>query len=175
MTTISFDIGIKNLAYCICYNLKIIEWNVITICDTKVSNKELRILIFTELEKFKFSIFKYNIKYVLIESQPALINGKMKSIEDMIYSWFYIRGILDFNMIKEIYLINPRSKLYFIYKTKTKYSILKKQSINLTKIILKYLNYTNDLIKLNSYKKQDDLCDCYLQYFYWYYKHIIGV
>ena len=78
MKILSFDVGIKNLAYCLfsinCCNdkiLKILKWDVINLCDTVVS------------KKYKCSLCKKNAHYYLNataddeEEEEDIINSTM--------------------------------------------------------------------------------------------------
>ena len=98
MIYISFDIGIKNLALCILENkdnnITIIDWRVITLADKKKDVNGLNLIseiLFYELDNIIGCIEELNydtIDYVIIENQPSNLNGIMKSIQLLIFSYF---------------------------------------------------------------------------------------
>ena len=185
MLYISFDIGIKNLAYCILNNnednLHIIDWNIITLAEKKNKLKginNISDILFFELDNLVSKLedidFKF-IDYVLIENQPSNLNGIMKTIQFLIFSYFDLLRHWD-NKIGQVLLINPSLKLQnhtYIPASKTltssvsfvsrsdKYKLNKSDSIE---ICSKYIK--SDDILLNffiSNKKKDDLSDTCLQ------------
>lgn len=113
------------------------------------------------------------IEEVIIENQPSQKNPKMKSIANMLFDYFLIRGYVDkiHNLnIKAVRLICPSNKLKVnqnntieVFKSNKnenkKYKLTKELGIQYTKqlIDLDQLEY------LNLYQKQDDMCDAYLQ------------
>ena len=96
---LSFDIGIKNLSYCLVKSelnndntnkIEIIDWDIINILK---DNEKVKSINIDELSKrlyIKLSeIFKdkeFNI--VLLENQPVLKNPVMKSVQMLIYGFF---------------------------------------------------------------------------------------
>lgn len=142
-------------------------------CDT-ITVTELRNNLLRQLDiKILPLIYKFKINYVLIESQPGLLNGKMKSLSDILYAWFFIRGINDSKIIKSIHLINPCNKLKEYVKTlstvinSNEYKNTKLKSISVVSDYLRFNNLTTLISHLDSFPKKDDLCDCLLQCFYW--------
>lgn len=186
MIYISFDIGIKNLALCIlsCNNniIDIIDWRVITLADKKKSVSGLTLIseiLFYELDNIIGSIqeLKYDtIDFVLIENQPSNLNGIMKSIQLLIYSYFSLLKHWD-KFVSNVILINASLKLQFhdykpsefiIDNSKTKkqqkadkYRKNKNDSIEITKFYIKDNNLLNDFF--SKHKKKDDLADTLLQ------------
>jgi len=191
---LSFDVGIKNLAFCLLeidikkkneiilnenklYEIvNIIDWGIINNVedDKKCSKIGLDVLsksCISNLDKHNFCNKKIDL--VLIENQPCLKNPQMKSIQMIIYSYFMIKGVLNENsQINEIKLISASKKLD-VYNgpviecnLKSKYSKTKKLSILYTKYILEFKKDEQNLGQFNSNKKKDDLADCYLQGLY---------
>ena len=123
MIYISFDIGIKNLALCILENknnnINIIDWRVITLADKKKDVNGLNLIseiLFYELDNIIGSIeeLKYEgIDYVLIENQPSNLNGIMKSIQLLIFSYFSLLKHWD-KFIGQVLLINASSIILFV-------------------------------------------------------------
>ena len=187
MIYISFDIGIKNLALCILeYNnneISIIDWRVITLFDKKKDVNGINSLseiLFLELDNIIGLLKELNhdyIDYVLIENQPSNLNGIMKTVQLLIFSYFSLLNHWD-KIVDNVLLINASLKLQNhnynpdipikIDTTKTKkqqkndkYRINKYLGIEITKYYIKNNTFLNEyFIK---YKKKDDLADCFLQ------------
>lgn len=119
---------------------------------------------------------------VLIENQPTLINPTMKTISTFLYSYFCLRGIVEKkdtrSNIHTVNFFSPSNKL----KVNKQHSenILKKgenhtEVYDITKELGEF--YCKALIKedvdkfnfLNSQVKKDDLCDSFLQGFFYLY------
>jgi hypothetical protein len=114
-----------------------------------------------------------DVKYVLIENQPALKNPVMKSIQMIIYTFFIMDGVMnDSSTIENLHMVNARNKLK-VYKgpkiecnKKGKYAQNKYLSVEYTKKMIIHEDET--FIKLyETSKKKDDLADAYLQGIYW--------
>jgi hypothetical protein len=187
MIYISFDIGIKNLALCILeYNnneISIIDWRVITLFDKKKDVNGINSLseiLFLELDNIIGLLKELNldyIDYVLIENQPSNLNGIMKTVQLLIFSYFSLLNHWD-KIVDNVLLINASLKLQNhnynpdipikIDTTKTKkqqkndkYRINKYLGIEITKYYIKNNTFLNEyFIK---YKKKDDLADTLLQ------------
>ena len=229
MRILSFDVGIKNLAYCILelketkeeYPYKIIQWGILDILsdikkipkcsiiqkNKKVCNrdstiyenvngtiigycnrhkknckadkycyagcsdiKKIPILDLTMLfiQKLDRHLEFRDVDIVVIENQPCLRNPRMKTVQNIIYMYFVMNGILnDLSKISDISLISARNKLS-VYtgpkiecNLKNEYSRTKKLSIEYSKIILKDDEENKKV--LMTHKKKDDLCDAFLQ------------
>lgn len=181
MFILSFDIGIKNLAYCyfeFCKaedTLHIIDWNILDISVTDKTKQSKKILETLE-EKFKDSL----IDHVLVENQPALVNPIMKTIQVIIHTYFEYNKLF---MKKEydVHIINARSKLKsaktilesyncpeITCKTapSNKYKWNKEASILYTKQFLEHKCLDEHLDFFKTFKKKDDLADTLLQGLY---------
>ena len=184
----SFDIGIKNLAYCILYQnenktITIKKWDIIKLLedDEKCKGFSLNEITNRMYNKLNTELEDYNITEVLLENQPCLKNPVMKSIQMIIYGYFQYQTILLGREIKNIKLINASNKLKVgknlheinnkdeITKIKSKYTRNKKLAIEYTNWILQ--NRINNYEELNKYfnnnKKKDDLADAFLQGLYY--------
>ena len=193
---LSFDIGIKNLSYCLVKSelnndtinkIEIIDWDIINILK---DNEKVKSINIDELSKrlyIKLSeVFKdkeFNI--VLLENQPVLKNPVMKSVQMLIYGFFLYQKTNLIKNIKLIKLINASNKLKIglllnnefkefkknidnkDYNTKIKYSINKKKAIDYTLLYLNYLKLNNYKEFFNLHKKKDDLADSFLQSIYY--------
>jgi len=119
---------------------------------------------------------------VLIENQPSLINPTMKTISALLYSYFTLRGIIDKDLTKStisnVLFISPQNKLK-INKDVTDKKLNKDNNLKKREeyIITKDLGkkYCKSLVEkekkytdiLDNHKKNDDLCDSFLQGFYY--------
>lgn len=183
MIYVSFDIGIKNLALCIIKeegsNVSVIDWKVISLAETKKEVKgvnEIAERLYVELDSIVGQIndLGYNIiDTVLIENQPSNLNGIMKTIQLLIYSYFNLLKHWD-DIVKNVILVSASLKLqnHSIippsrqdtskkYTRREKYINNKKDSIEVCKY---YIKDDNKLLEyFNSNKKMDDNADTFLQ------------
>ena len=156
MIILSFDIGIKNLAYCLIdsEDKSILDWNVL---DCSGTNEALRVI--QELDALEYL---READVVLIEKQPSF-NPKMRNISTVIYVYFILRIQHELNSKCKIIFYCAKYKLkccqtQIEHKTKNKY----RQNKNLGIV------HTRELIKTHQsffekHKKKDDLADCFLQ------------
>ena len=116
--------------------------------------------------------------YVIIENQPCMKNPTMKSIQMIVYSYFYIRGIVDnkSTILKDIVFISAGNKLK-VYdgpkieiNVKSRYTRNKKLGILHTKYLLK--NHEEYLSFFELHKKKDDLADAFLKAAYFIHKRL---
>lgn len=145
----------------------------------------LSINLFKKLDELKDDFLK--VDEVLIENQPSLLNPTMKTISSMLYSYFSIRGIIDKELTKsnitKVYFISPQNKLK-INKDITNQELAKddiktkRDEYVITKDLGK--KYCRGLVECNKdyidildkHSKKDDLCDSFLQGFYYlFYKN----
>lgn len=117
---------------------------------------------------------------VVIENQPTLKNPRMKAISSTVYDYYLIRGIVDKDLtesnIETVKYMCPSNKLKLANEGDTQSLIKLKgdeaKTYKLTKsLAIKYClelikPYENWVNKINSYKKKDDLADCFLQGLY---------
>ena len=168
-------------SFCICDKHESLYTDIrkISQVNLKQSLEKTTEILFTLLDKEKDFL---NVDTVLIENQPALKNPTMKSIAMLVYSYFVIKGIMNNdNIIKQVKFICPSNKLK-VNKTESDLLLSNEKIINdigvykLTKKLgIKYcsaLISPTDLIKLNEHKKKDDLCDAFLQGFYYLFNPI---
>lgn len=182
MIYISFDIGIKNLAFCILKDIdnkvSIIDWGIICLAEKKKSLKganSITKILYVELDNIISNLNTIDIKYidkVIIENQPSNLNGVMKTIQYLVFSYFDLLRHWD-NITGDVILINPVHKLqnhdYELSEKQTnksmskneKYRKNKNDSIEICKHYVKNDEYLNTFF--NSHKKKDDLADTCLQ------------
>lgn len=95
-TILSFDIGINNLAYCVCActgtTLRVEQWGIINIQDYSNQSKVLDDLCLGLIRALD-ETFDDNlqIETVLLENQPVQKNPTMKSIQMILYTYFQVR------------------------------------------------------------------------------------
>jgi hypothetical protein len=187
MIYISFDIGVKNLALCVLRHtentIEIIDWQVITLAENKKQVKgtnSIAEVLFYELDSIIGKLddgpgIKY-IDKVIIENQPSNLNGIMKTIQHLIFTYFDLLRHWD-KIVGEVILINPAHKLQnhtFVPSSKTavvssdkkvarreKYKHNKQDGIEICKYYIR--NDTNLQAFFAAHKKKDDLADTCLQ------------
>lgn len=161
MSILSFDVGLKNLAFCILENNTIIDWNV---SEIKYStNQNLCEAIVSHLDKFQGI---HNCHTVLIEKQPSR-NNKMRIIEALLNAYFVIKGTTnDESKIKKVMVYSAKYKLgSSTVKGKSNYTERKKLAIVRCRKFLENTIATNEkwISQFENSKKKDDLADCLLQ------------
>lgn len=175
MKVCSWDIGIKNLAYCLLEteSKTILEWKLIDLNVTKKDSKDvLCFKIFEVAELFLQN--NPSVDVILIENQPCLKTPIMKSIQMILFTTFlYITKIN--NEKREIKFVSPINKLrYFEKNTYIPENIVckKKKAIYVCEKLLSSSIENNQKNKdhldtFNSAKKKDDLSDSFL-YCMWF-------
>lgn len=182
MIYISFDIGVKNLALCVLKEesdqVTIIDWGIITLAESKKQIKGANAVaevLFYELDNIIGKLNTIGISHVdkvMIENQPSNLNGIMKTIQYLIFSYFDLLRHWD-KIVTEVILINPSLKLqHHSYEQlskqnqeklarKDKYKQNKADAIEICRY---YIRDDEALTKFfNSHKKKDDLSDTCLQ------------
>jgi hypothetical protein len=178
MKTLSFDVGIKNLSYCIVDVDKIILWDIISLQDDEDKSKKGKSI--SEVSPILYNIlhnkfFHQDIDYVVIENQPVMKNPTMKSIQMLIYSYFIYLKTIELKPIKSVEFIGAITKVKLSEKVLkenniefakcadkayAKYKYNKKIAIECTNVLLR--DNTDFLDFFKSHKKKDDLADSYL-------------
>ena len=180
---LSFDIGIKNLAYCLLEvddsteyrNIKILEWGVMDLAQgQKVKELDLMTIhsrMIDELNNCDFLNSNSDINTAILENQPCLMNPTMKSVQILLFASLWMRkedGVID---IGKMAMFSARNKLEAydgpeidFSHIKTKYTRTKKLSIAYTKYMLVESEQSQEMNELfENSKKKDDLADAYLQ------------
>lgn len=144
--------------------------------SNKIPVQTLAINLFDELNKVPEFL---TVNEVLIENQPTLKNPTMKTISMLLYSYFVMKGLIvnkDPNsIIENIKLICPSNKLKVSSDANKKVKLEedKKKSYIITKTLA--VKFCTELIKtdaanlalINGMKKKDDMCDAFLQGYYY--------
>jgi len=184
MLLIGWDVGIKNLSYCLVEyndnNYVIKDWNII---DLRHDNEEKQEVINSSNSKTKVKVktkekkcskislkdlsrnlYKKleenssfsNFDYVIIENQPVLKNPTMKSIQMILYSYFSFKS-LNISNFKDLLLMNASNKLK-VYKGDVDSEDMKK----INKLKSKYsrnkklsILHTNLLLKEHEYNSKN--------------------
>ena len=180
---LSFDIGIKNLAYCLLEvddsteyrNIKILEWGVMDLAQgQKVKELDLMTIhsrMIDALNSCDFLNSNSDINTAILENQPCLMNPTMKSVQILLFASLWMRkedGVID---IGKMAMFSARNKLEAydgpeidFSHIKTKYTRTKKLSIAYTKYMLVESEQSQEMNELfENSKKKDDLADAYLQ------------
>ncbi len=174
MKLLSFDVGIKNLAYCVLDEKHTIyHWGVINVLEDtdkkKVDPDQLANLVFDKLDQLPEIT---QVDKVVIENQPSLKNPKMKTMQIIILSYFVWQQRQASCPISKIDCFAPRNKLNVYQGDKRKeieesitcksvYSRTKRLSVEFTKDMISSQTKWLELIK--SSKKKDDLADSFIQ------------
>ena len=154
---ISIDVGIKNLAYIIYDGTNIIEWNVVELCDKKMNATKVNMIEIGQGLNRALENIRNDVETIIIENQIGQNAIRMKAIQGMITYHFINKkktNIIYWNPINKLKKYNQKEK-----KT---YTQRKKDSINITKLLL-LEHFSNFQEYFNSHKKKDDLADCFLQ------------
>lgn len=180
MIYVSFDIGLKNLALCIIREeekVSIIDWEIICLAESKKQFKGINNIsdvIYCELDNIMGKLETIDIKYidyVIIENQPSNLNGIMKTIEHLIFSYFNLLRHWD-KRVGNVILINPSLKLQnhsFEPTLQKAPKATKQEKYKITKLngieVCSYYVKNDEKLKrfLLSHKKKDDLSDTCLQ------------
>ena len=162
MKLLSFDVGIKNLAYCIFNtdNNSIEKWNIIDITPKKNDNACAHMV--NLLDGYEELL---NCDIVLIEKQPSK-NNKMRIVEGLLNAYFVIKGITNKDSsISKVIVYSAKHKLgKDTFRGKANYSQRKKLGVFRTHSFLKQYTQTDTFNTLfTNSKKKDDLADSLLQ------------
>jgi len=168
MRILAIDCGYKNLAFCLYdteLETKIIKWDVINLSEidgrTNPDSTPEQIVSFFDSDKNSELL---QCDTVIIEKQPPR-NAKMRIIESILYTYFYIRGkISDVSRIAKVATFSPKHKLAGIIGIagKSCYATRKKKAISKVAELLGESSLTEWQKYYCEYKKRDDLADCYL-------------
>jgi hypothetical protein len=183
---VSFDIGIKNLACCVLGvggkdrdYANVLVWKIISLAAPKEkipAMQELSLRLFLELDELMHTLEKNghsHIDTVLIENQPSRLNGSMKSIQMIIYSYFQLRRHWE-GRVGQTMMISASGKLQgHTYEAennaKTGYELNKWKAVKIAEC---YIGTNSQLQTVfESYKKKDDMSDALLQSVAWLRKH----
>jgi hypothetical protein len=186
---ISFDVGIKNLAYIAIDfaegdgQFAIHSWGIMPLMPPEKKVKqhtmnldEITRAMYTQFQGL-FGDFSVPIDAVLIENQPAMKNPVMKSIQMLAYSYFQYQKCMLGNPIGDIRFMSAQSKLKVgvdipappledkAGKGVKGYRQNKHLAIYYATHLLPLCvsNWSEYSDMFGKHKKKDDLCDAFLQ------------
>lgn len=198
MTLLSFDVGIVNLAYAVIrvplYTKSkskappsfesiegiVLDWDIICLAEEGEKAKQISLTVLSKrLYKYLDTLWETygnQLNYILIENQPSRLNGHMKSIQMIIYSYFMYKTYHTMGHVEPLF-VNASGKLQLHVEAEKHipacelekgYKRNKIQSISITQ----YYVRNDELLKqkIANHKKKDDLCDALLQAIGWYHK-----
>ena len=143
MKILSIDPGIVNLSYCYLEytneKITILDWNTVKITEFNTKKTKIDELIECMLIKLN-ELFNDNfeIDIVLIENQPALMNGNMKTISVVIYTYFNMMR-LQYGCVQQVQFFSATNKLKCKKAAninKETYKDRKKASIEIAKLYI---------------------------------------
>lgn len=178
MKIISFDVGIKNLAYvvieCDESQFNIVDWDIICLVDDKQKCNTINLIDLGKkiLEHFSKRFSDMDLDKIIIENQIGNNAIRMKCVQGMMAQWFIDNNFENVEFVSSSHKLNYIANLCDvknIFKN-LKYAQKKKMAINIIKSFLtNNENYFDERIQnlfMNS-KKKDDLADCFLQAYYY--------
>lgn len=175
MSILSFDVGIKHLAYCIIdTESRIVEWDILDLNPNNIKKITIGTVTENALIILKNLFDQMDISDVVIENQPVMKNPVMKSIQMIIYTFFMNLKINEKKTISQVKFISAVSKNKYMDRFKdcdeckvevfrNRYDYNKKMSISVVKHLLKKNSDTELYDYFVAHKKKDDLADAYLQ------------
>lgn len=164
---LSFDIGIRNLAFCEIVNHKLQKWDIISLRgkNEKLDFDETMKRLLASLEAC-WPAGSRLPDHVLLENQPCMKNPTMKSVQVFIYAYFAMIG-------SKPQLFSASNKLKVAKNVEGKkqkaaipYGEKKKLAVNLARSYLQDGNESEWIAFFEKQKKKDDYGDCYLQAIY---------
>lgn len=176
MIILSFDVGIRNLAYCQLDSISkdILDWNILDCTVPKNGNVILKLI--EELDNVS-NLLDSDI--ILIEKQPSF-NPTMRIISTAIYVYFTMRlnyekelntKILYYSAKNKLKLCNNTTSLQLKNNNENKGKKAKRQNYYYNKKAaieqtIQFIDNSNNFSFINYFnksKKKDDLADSYLQ------------
>lgn len=160
MKIASFDVGTKNLAYCITDSDIIVGWDVLNVKHT--THESLCANIVNTLDMCPQLL---DVDTVLIEKQPSR-NNKMRIVEALLNAYFVIKGVTsETSSIRKVTVYSSKHKLgSSTFRGKSSYTERKKLGITRCNEFLKKSNQPDAFrTQFDASKKKDDLADSLLQ------------
>lgn len=152
MNILSFDVGIKNLAYVhvlINESIQIQRWEV-----NQIPTEIHKIIDYLDTNFTNLN----QIDHIVIEKQPGR-NSRMKVIETILLTYFIVKNVPTVVSFNAKYKLGSHGKNI---KGKHNYQTRKKLSIKHCEHILNHFEM-KEIHTIKSSKKKDDLADCFLQ------------
>jgi hypothetical protein len=120
---LSIDVGIKNLSYCFFSiengleqqhqqrSVQVLDWQNVSVMEGNCKKTKIGVItdcMLTRLMELFDDVFQADI--VLIENQPMLKNGMMKTLSVVIFTYFNLLKI-QYGNIKDVSFISATNKL----------------------------------------------------------------
>lgn len=172
---LAIDVGIKNLSYCLLEQvnttkrINILRWENVCVSSTNTKDYKLEQLCEDVLLVLQQNFNdNFNADVVLIENQPGLMNGKMKTVSVMIYT-FFVMLKLQFGNVDHVQFTSASSKFKcgklqndaLLCKSVDTYKDRKQLSIALTRLYVEEIDpYMSKWFEAQN--KKDDLADAFL-------------
>lgn len=156
---LSFDVGTKNLAYCITdADDNIVDWKNLEIKHK--NHDDLPTALIKLLDQYPNML---DVTTILVEKQPNR-NAKMRMVESMLHCYFIIKGVTNEDSpIKKAIVYSSKNKLgKETFKGKSNYKMRKCLSVSRCREYIKTQDEKWQLLFEKS-RKKDDLADCLLQ------------
>ena len=170
MYILSFDCGIKNLAWCLVEDVadqpcKILQWEVADIDCTPATIKP-RLIRFLDAQPKLLELPDYASTHVVIEKQPSK-SGIGLTVQTMLEAYFTIRGQIDreragLPALKSISTFSAKHKLAGEKQVKGRKGYADRKKLAVDKAAA-FVQNTDWKEFLASHSKKDDLADCLLQ------------
>lgn len=174
MRVLSIDVGIKNLSYCVLdyddndNKIRVHDWNNIAVMDGNCKKVNVELITEAVLEALMnaFAVEDdFRADYVIIENQPMLKNGIMKTVAVIIYTFFNMMK-LQFGNVDQVKFVSAANKLKCNIATSSastsSYKDRKKLSIQYAVAYIPKV-CPDRLEWFMSQKKKDDCADSLLQ------------
>jgi hypothetical protein len=180
MRVLSFDVGIKNLSFA---HLEVtdetatlLEWQILSVTEDNCKNVSIETLVENVLMTLQSHFGEdFFTNTVLIENQPSLKNGLMKTVSVVIYTYFNMLKI-QYGNVDSVKFISATNKLKckrikeLNLSGKMTYKDRKKASIELATLYL----CPEKKEWLGKQKKADDASDAFCQAIY-YIEHVMKI
>ena len=170
---LAIDVGIKNLSYCHMTSnsadtkdMQILDWENVCVTDDKCNKIKMEALTEQVLQALmeRFDD-EFETDVVVIENQPMLKNGMMKTVSVIIYTFFNMLKV-QYGNIKEVRFISATNKLKCkkvaaLGKSIDTYKDRKRLSIEVVKQYLQEI-CPEKIAWFSGLSKADDYADCAL-------------
>lgn len=192
MRVLAWDVGIKNLSYCLVSceskeNFVIDSWGLIDVTNgvssKNIGPEELRIMILTKLDALLDVLIPDDgaETVILIENQPVLKNPVMKSVSCFLFDFFLLKGKVDMKRVSRVVFTSPVNKLKLgilckeeIQEIACKSSYLRNKKIAVLTCTKLLAGKKESESIFYSSKKKDDLADSFLLAFHYCSKNYVA-
>lgn len=167
---VSFDVGIKNMAYCILdKDTKAIEdWNVVQLTENIKDLDSISDSLINLLDEILDNTDSHEL-CVLIENQPAMKNPTMKSVQMVLYTYFILMRKKLGLQVSVDFVSASRKLKYMVQnypdmnRTEKSYKANKANAVAYCKYYLHSKEDEKNLDFFQRHKKKDDLSDALIQ------------